>query len=118
MGCFTKDVSFEAVGHVIDVQGTTASAEDHGGVKLTKNVTVELPPTADDSRVTVTYAGGVVKIFAPVGRPWRRETTSNRTTDEQQRPRPQFLSISPIYSLQQKLSSNVTGSSISSVTSA
>jgi len=66
MGCFTRDVAYTAAGHVITVHAATAAAAD--ACTLTKEMSIELPAAVDADDVSVTYAGGVVTIRAPVSR--------------------------------------------------
>ena len=64
MGSFTRDVAYMTSDSVVTVRGVTSDP----GVKLTKEMTIDLPAGVDGNDVTVTYTAGVVRIRAPLHR--------------------------------------------------
>ena len=119
MGLFTHDVTHHVIGQSVVVRATTSnggtgkkSAVGDGveGIKLRKEMTLELPAGVDISAVRVVFVAGVLKINAPFrSQHGRRRTIGGsaaaRSPSAPPAPRAVFTSVSPIYSMQQRLSS-------------
>lgn len=140
MGRFTADVAYKTAGNVVQVRGVaavnctgTGTPADRPDMttRLTKEISIELPASADPDRIRVDYIGGVVTVHAPVVRVrrprpmpthWSPSSRSPTTASRSPRAAGNFSpslsprdgshpSVSPIYSLQQKLLSSSTAAS-------